>query len=136
MLICSARRRQTTSKEPDRLRLFPVAWARVEPEPGGAVGRLRNQPLPPWLFNWRLSGLRGGIDAALEAGKLLGTAGKGLAQEAFRFRLPDFQFLHFALPELGFGLTEAAEEPLAIDEGIDQEALLGGGGLPALRIRR
>ena len=76
----------------------------------------------------------GGIDAALEAGKLLGTAGKGLAQEAFRFRLPDVQFLHFALPELGFGLAEAAEEPLAIDEGIDQEALLGGGGLPTLLV--
>jgi hypothetical protein len=30
MLICSARRRQATSKEPDRLRLFPVAWARDE----------------------------------------------------------------------------------------------------------
>ena len=30
MFICSARRRQATSKEPDRLRLFPVAWARDE----------------------------------------------------------------------------------------------------------
>jgi hypothetical protein len=76
----------------------------------------------------------GGIDSALEAGELLATAGKGLAQEAFRFRLPDVQFLHIALPELGFGLAEAAEEPLAVDEGIDQEALLGSGGLPTLLV--
>lgn len=76
----------------------------------------------------------GGIDAALEAGKLLATAGEGVAQEALGFRFPGFQFLHFAFPEVGFGLAEAAEEPLAIDESIDQEALLRGGGLPTLLV--
>ena len=76
----------------------------------------------------------GGIDAALEAGKLLATVVEAQAQEALRVRFPDLRFLHFALPELGFGLAEAAEEPLAIDEGIDQEALLGGSGLPTLLV--
>jgi hypothetical protein len=76
----------------------------------------------------------GGIDAALEAGELLATVVEAQAHEALRVRFPDLRFLHFALPELGFGLAEAAEEPLAIDEGIDQEALLGGGWLPALLV--
>lgn len=76
----------------------------------------------------------GGIDAALEAGELLATVVEAQAHEALRVRFPDLRFLHFALPELGFGLAEAAEEPLAIDEGIDQEALLGGGGLPTLLV--
>jgi hypothetical protein len=76
----------------------------------------------------------GGIDAALEAGELLATTAEGHAQEMLRVRFPDFRFLHFAVPELGFGLAEAAEEPLAIDEGIDQEALLRGGGLPTLPV--
>ena len=57
----------------------------------------------------------GGIDAALEAGKLIAAAVEGPAQEALRVRFPDFRFLHVAFPELGFGLAEAAEEPLAID---------------------
>jgi len=70
----------------------------------------------------------GGIDAALEAGELLATVVEAQAHEALRVRFPDLRFLHFALPELGFGLAEAAEEPLAIDEGIDQEALLGVAG--------
>jgi hypothetical protein len=76
----------------------------------------------------------GGIDAALEAGELLATVVEAQAHEALRVRFPDLRFLHFALPELSFGLAEAAEEPLAIDEGIDQEALLGGGWLPALLV--
>jgi len=71
----------------------------------------------------------GGIDAALEAGELIAAAVEGPAQEALRVRFPDFRFLHVAFPELGFGLAEAAEEPFAVDEGIDQEALLRSGGL-------
>ena len=49
----------------------------------------------------------GGIDAALETGEIVAAAGEGLAQEALLFRFPDFP--DFRLPELSFGLAEAAE---------------------------
>jgi len=35
------------------------------------------------------------------------------------------------LVELGLDGAEAAEEPVAIDEGVDEEALVGGGGVEA-----
>jgi hypothetical protein len=38
------------------------------------------------------------------------------------------------LPELGFDAAEAAEEPFGIDEGVDEHALLRGGGMEAVVI--
>ena len=44
------------------------------------------------------------------------------------------QFLHCILPDLGLGFAEAAELPLGRYHGIEEETLLGGGGLKALVI--
>jgi len=66
MLICSARRRQTTSNEPDRLRLLPMAWARDEirselPTKRSRKPRqwsLQQQPSTHTAL-WTVDGLRG-----------------------------------------------------------------------------
>jgi hypothetical protein len=69
----------------------------------------------------------GGVDAALETGELVGVLGEDVAEG-------DVVDVDDALPELGFDGTEAAEEPLAVDEGVDEHALLGGGGAEAVVI--
>jgi hypothetical protein len=42
--------------------------------------------------------------------------------------------MHAVLPELGLGFAEAAELPLGGYHGIDEEALVGSGGLKAVVI--
>ena len=74
----------------------------------------------------------GGIDAALEAGEGVCAAAEGLASGAVLFRGPGI--LHFAFEDLGIDSAKAAEQPLVIDEGIDEEAFFGGGGLPTLLV--
>jgi hypothetical protein len=74
----------------------------------------------------------GGIDAALEAAEIVAIGSVGL-------RDSDFLFGHEAVdramfPELGFADTEAAEEPLGVDEGVDEHALFGSGGTEAVVI--
>ena len=66
----------------------------------------------------------GGVDAALETGELVGVLGEDVAEG-------DVVDVDDALPELGLDGAEAAEEPLAVDEGVDEHALLGGGGAEA-----
>ena len=64
---------------------------------------------------------RGGIQAALEAGEIVPAhAGPG---PVFRVVMP---------PEVGFGFAQAAELPIVVDENIDQDAMLGARGMPAL----
>ena len=64
---------------------------------------------------------RGGIQAALEAGEIVPAhAGPGPVS---RVVMP---------PEVGFGFAQAAELPIVVDESIDQDAMLGERGLPAL----
>ena len=69
----------------------------------------------------------GGVDAALETGELAGVLGEDVAEG-------DVLDVDDALPQLGLNGSEAAEEPLAIDEGVDEHALLGGGGAEAVEI--
>ena len=74
----------------------------------------------------------GGIDAALEAGEGVCAAAEGLASRAILFQGPGI--LHFTFEDLGIDPSKAAEQPFVIDEGIDEEAFFGGGGLPALLV--
>jgi len=67
----------------------------------------------------------GGVDAALEAGEFAGVLGEDLAEG-------DVVDVEDALVELGLDGAEAADEPVAVDEGIDEEALVGGGGAEAV----
>ena len=66
----------------------------------------------------------GGVYAALETGELAGALGEDVAEG-------DVVDVDDALPQLGLDGAEAAEEPFAIDEGVDEHALLGGGGAEA-----
>jgi hypothetical protein len=72
----------------------------------------------------------GRIDAALEAGEGVAAAIEGLAERTFLVGREEGG--HFVGPELGFDLAIAAEEPLGLDEGIDEERLLGGVGVEAV----
>ena len=65
----------------------------------------------------------GGVDAALEAGEVAAVVAEGLGEGDFENRI---------LPELGLDSAEAAEEPFAIDEGIDEHSAFGGSGTEAL----
>ena len=65
----------------------------------------------------------GGVDAALEAGEVVAVVAEGLSEGDFEDRI---------LPHLALDSAEAAEEPFAIDEGIDEHALFGCGGTEAL----
>ena len=76
------------------------------------------------------------LATALEAGEGGLRIIVGFAQQlvlghgtAFPALVAVFVFGELALPELGFGFAEAAEEPLGIDEHVDQGALGGGLGL-------
>ncbi len=73
-----------------------------------------------------------GIDTALEAGEGVCAADEGLAGGAICLRVPGI--LHFALEDLGIDSAKAAEQPFVVDEGIDEEAFFGGGGLPTLLV--
>ena len=65
----------------------------------------------------------GRVDAALEAGEVVAVVAEGLGEGDFENRI---------LPHLALDSAEAAEEPFAIDEGIDEHALLRGGGVEAV----
>jgi len=68
-----------------------------------------------------------GVDAALVTGEFVGVLGEDVAEG-------DVVDVDDALPELGLDDAETAEEPLAIDEGIDEHGPLGGGGAEAVVI--
>jgi hypothetical protein len=72
----------------------------------------------------------GVVHAAMEAGQefLAVEVGAGGIDEVF-LGAPG---LHAVFPDLGLGFAEAAELPLGGYHGIDEEALLWGGGLKAL----
>jgi hypothetical protein len=72
----------------------------------------------------------GGIDAAMKAGQGVLAEEEGAAGRDQIF--PGAVFFHAVLPELGLGFAEAAELPLGGYHGIDEEALLGGGGFKAV----
>src|ERR1035441_1767935 len=74
--------------------------------------------------------LVGGVDAALQAGELVGVLAVGLAEGDFVVGLEDGA--RAFLPKLGFDDAETAEEPFGVDEGVDEHALFGGGGAEAV----
>ena len=67
----------------------------------------------------------GGVDAALESREVVAIVAKSFGEGDFENRI---------LPHLAFDSAEAAEEPVAIDEGIDEHALFGRSGTEALVI--
>jgi hypothetical protein len=71
-------------------------------------------------------GALGGIDAALEAAEGVCAAAEGLAGSTVVFGSPGI--LHFAFEDFGIDSAKAAEQPLVVDEGVDEEAFFGGGG--------
>ena len=74
----------------------------------------------------------GHVDAALEAGELVA----GFAEGDGEVDVEDTAggVGEALLPELGFDAAEAAEEPFGIDEGVDEHALFGGGGVESVVI--
>ena len=83
-------------------------------------------------FEGAVVGALGGIDAALEAAEGGLAAAEGLAGSTVAFGVPGI--LHFAFEDLGIDSSKAAEEPLVVDEGIDEEAFFGGDRKEALAI--
>ena len=77
-------------------------------------------------------GALGGIDAALEVAEGICAAEKGLAGRAILFQGPGI--LHFVFEDFGIDSSKAAEQPIVVDEDVDEEALFGGGGLEMLAI--
>ena len=77
-----------------------------------------------------LAGTAGAIDAPLELAEGFGPAAGGLTEGEFVVGGPGV--LGFECPELGFGGMEAALEPLAADEFVDEGAGFGGSGVVVL----
>jgi hypothetical protein len=67
------------------------------------------------------------LAAAFEAGEGLRGTLEGSAEHFVRVTVCDTRELVF--PEMGFGFAETAEQPLGIDEDIDEGSLGGGLGL-------
>jgi hypothetical protein len=60
---------------------------------------------------------------------------EGIAQEdIFVVAGPSLGILEFDLPELGLDLTEAAEEPIGGNQGMDEDTLLRCDGLEAILV--
>jgi len=75
----------------------------------------------------------GGDEAALETIEDALAAGEGVAEHDFFVEaLPFPGFLEFDFPELRLDLAETAEEPVRGDQGIDEDGLVGSGGLKAI----
>ena len=74
----------------------------------------------------------GRVDAALETNEGAIAAGEGVAEG--RVLVEGKSRIHLVFPNLGVGFGEAAELPVVTDEGIDIEALFGGGGAEAFEI--
>jgi len=77
-------------------------------------------------FERAVVGALGGIDAALEAAEGVGAAAEGLAGRTVAFWGPGI--LHFAFEDFGIDPAKAAEQPLVVDEDVDEEAFLWGSG--------
>ena len=77
-------------------------------------------------------GADGGFEAAAEVVEFLGIGGVGAAERRLPGGLPGIFDLEG--PEFGLGVAEAANGPVDEDEGVDEEALFGGGGVPALEV--
>ena len=73
-------------------------------------------------------GALGGIDAALQAGEGIAVVVEDLAQRR-RFTAGNLLAGDLMGPQIGLDTAETAELPVGGDEGIDEEALEGGGGL-------
>jgi hypothetical protein len=73
-----------------------------------------------------VAGAAGGIDAVLEFGEGGRVAGGGVS-EGVLLRVAELVVV-LVLEHLCFGVVEAAEEPLAADEIVDEAAGFGGGG--------
>jgi hypothetical protein len=70
-----------------------------------------------------------GIDDPLEALEVAGVGGEGVGGIAgLRFRMLAKIRIGGVFPKNGFDAAHAAEAPLVVDEGVDEEALLGIGG--------
>jgi hypothetical protein len=77
-----------------------------------------------------LAGAAGAVEAPLELAEGFGLVAGGLAEGIFVMGLEGV--LVVVCPKLGFGGAEAALEPLAVDEVVDEGAGFGGNGVVAL----
>ena len=80
MLICSARRRQTTSNEPDRLRLLPMAWARDEMR--SELPTKRSRKSRQWSFQPAAIHAYGIVDGRRASRKLVPEEASGVPPES------------------------------------------------------
>jgi hypothetical protein len=76
-----------------------------------------------------VEGAIGGIDAALEEREVFAAADEIQALAVGVFA--DGVVSALVVPDFGVGEGVAAQEPLGVDEGSDEEGLLGSGGFPA-----
>ena len=74
----------------------------------------------------------GGVDQAAETDQLLVAVVEGVAEGGFGAEVVDGG--ESGVPKLGFAGAEAAELPFVRDHGIDQSALVGGGGMVELDV--
>lgn len=74
----------------------------------------------------------------VDANELIGLPAEGAAEWPFlgllRVGIDKFGVVDVAVPEFGFGPQVAAAEPVAVDEGFDEVALFGGGGLAGIEV--
>jgi len=77
-------------------------------------------------------GAAGGIDAALEAFEVVAVVGVGLGEDDRIFGLPEV--IDLLVPDLGFDGAEAAEEPFALDHGVEEGARGGAGGAVVVEV--
>jgi hypothetical protein len=77
-----------------------------------------------------LAGTAGAVEAPLELAEGFGLVAGDLTEGIFVMGLE--AVLVVVCPKLGFGGAEAALEPLAVDEVVDEGAGFGGGGMVAL----
>jgi len=87
------------------------------------------------LFKGAGIGALGGIDTALQASEDVHLADEGKAQGTIFLDIPGFaDRIGFVEPELGFDGAEAAELPLGVYQGIDEEAGKRCGGLELVMV--
>jgi hypothetical protein len=79
-----------------------------------------------------LAGTAGAVEAPLELAEGFGLLAGGLAEGILAIGFEGV--LVVECPKLGFGGAEAALEPLAVDEVVDEGAGFGGGGMVVLVI--
>ena len=73
------------------------------------------------------------VDHPLEALEVAGVGGEGVGGVAgLRFRMLGKEGVSGVFPEDGFDAAHAAEAPFVVNEGIDEEALVGIGGAVVL----